>query len=101
VRVFWIRETVWKRSASSWEVRSERRGRTRCGETRMWPGRRGLRFTRAKEWGVVWKTYRVVSAWGCGFGGGGDHGRDPTWEVTVKGPNLMSLFVRDAIFLSW
>jgi hypothetical protein len=33
-----------------------------------------------------------------GFGGGGDHGRDPTWEVTVKGPNLMSLFVRDAIF---
>ena len=24
----------------------------------MWPGRRGLRFTRAKEWGVVWKTYR-------------------------------------------
>jgi hypothetical protein len=29
----------------------------------MWPGRRGLRFTRAKEWGVVWKTYRVVSAW--------------------------------------
>jgi hypothetical protein len=38
----------------------------------------------------------------CGeFGGGGDHGRDPTWEVTVKGPNLMSLFVRDAIFLFW
>lgn len=59
MRVRWIRETVWKRSASSWGVRSERRGRTRCGETRMWPGRRGLRFTRAKVEGVVWKTYRV------------------------------------------
>jgi hypothetical protein len=60
--------------------------------------------------GVVWKTYRCVSAWGCvvcfleglvgwlvlvGMSG------NRTWEVTVKGPNLMSLFVRDAIFSSW
>ncbi len=26
------------------------------GQMRMCPGRRGLRFTRAKVWGVVWKT---------------------------------------------
>jgi hypothetical protein len=64
----------------------------------MWPGRRGLRFTRAKVVGVEWKTYRFVSAWVRvlvlvvgGYGG------SRTWEVTVKGPNLMSLFVRDAI----
>jgi len=61
------------------------------GETRMWPGRRGLRFTRAKERGVVWKTYmyRVCSAgkwlgWDCLL-----VATVPTCEVTVKGPNFI------------
>lgn len=97
MRVFWIRETVWKRSASSVGERSARRGRTRWGETRMWPGRSGLRFTRAKVWGVVWKTYRVLSLCFVDSGWWWFYGGSRTWEVTVKGPNFMSLVVRDAI----
>jgi hypothetical protein len=54
-------------------------------------------------WGVVWKTYRVFSAFAfrCCFAGwsGWLYGGDRTWEVTVKGPNFMSLFVREAILV--
>lgn len=34
---------------TSEDERSEKRGTTRRGETRTWPGRRGLRLTRAKD----------------------------------------------------
>ncbi len=43
------------------------RGVLRRGETRTWPGRRGLRFTRAKVWGVRWKTWGKWLLVGRGF----------------------------------
>jgi phage major head subunit gpT-like protein len=39
-------------------VRSVRRLWGECGQTRTWPGMRGLRLTKAKEYGVVKKTWR-------------------------------------------
>lgn len=45
-----------KRSVVSAGVRSATRGTTRRGETRTWPGRIGLRFTRANVRGVWRKT---------------------------------------------
>lgn len=57
-----MRVTVRKRSLISSFVRSDRCGLTRSGETRIWPGRRGLRFTKAKECLVTWKTYRLSLA---------------------------------------
>lgn len=62
------------------------------GETSTWPGSRGLRFTRANERGVVWKTYLECLVGGqevevvMEMGGLGGYG---TCEVTVKGPNLI------------
>ncbi len=54
-----MRVTVLKRSEISSLVRSAKRGCTRIGETRMWPGRRGLRFTMAKEWVVQFSPTSV------------------------------------------
>ena len=56
-----MRVTVLKRSLISSDVRSERWGLTRRGETRMWPGSKGLRLTIAKESGVIWKTWQKGS----------------------------------------
>lgn len=47
-----------------------------------------MRFTSAKERGVVWKTYLVLSWWTGGVDVDGTGGYD-TCEVTVKGPNLI------------
>ena len=47
--------------------------------------------------GVVWKTYRVLSLCFVDSGWWWFYGGSRTWEVTVKGPNFMSLVVRDAI----
>lgn len=63
----------------------------------MCPGRRGFRLTRAKEWGVVWKTYRWISAYRCWRGIGDGRRAGCTCEVTVKGPNLMGGMLESAV----
>jgi hypothetical protein len=63
-----MRVTVLKRSLISGVERSARRGRGRRGETRMWPGRRGLRFTSAKLCWVRWKTWSCQLVQLCGRG---------------------------------
>jgi hypothetical protein len=59
-----MRETRWtvrNRLHVSVGERAERRVWGRRGRIRTCPGRRGLRFTRAKECGVWWKTWVVTS----------------------------------------
>lgn len=46
----------------------------------MCPGRRGLRFTSAKVWGVLWKTYQIVVLSECA-GGLLLEGEGKTWRL--------------------
>jgi len=58
---------VRNKSVISEEVRSLKRGTGRRGQMRMWPGRRGLRFTRAKVRGVMWKTWIYIISQSADF----------------------------------
>jgi hypothetical protein len=48
--------TVKNKSCTSAADRSLKRGTIRRGDTRTWPGKSGLRLTRAKERRDRWKT---------------------------------------------
>lgn len=65
------------------------------GETRMCPGRRGLRFTRQKDRGVRWKTWGGALVLWPGWMEAERIGGMVvfTWEVTMWGPKWIILFM--------
>lgn len=76
------------------------RGVLRRGETRTWPGRRGLRFTRAKVWGVRWKTWVRRLLVGMGFkgriGGNRNNGVGLLVVLLGKGRNKLEHWLEEA-----
>lgn len=82
--------TVRKRSCTSAADRSLKRGTTRRGETKTWPGSSGLRLTMAKDRRVRWKTYMALASAATTAAVAR---AQRTWLVTTKEPNLTTSLV--------